>query len=145
MAITRQRLERNFFRILNAVVEPLVRRGALSSRLAPGTLIVLETVGFKSGATRRTPLLSTRLGSYVFVSTARGDRSFWVRNLRKQPGASYYLGGRKMDATAFVLLPGEENPASESLPGIIRRISERLAPLTERGWAFAILKTETAA
>ena len=50
MATTRQRIERNFFRVLNAVVEPAVRKGAFSSRFTPGTLIVLETIGFRSVA-----------------------------------------------------------------------------------------------
>ena len=93
-----QTLERDFFRTLNRYVEPAVRAGLLSPRYAPGTMIVLETTGFKTGATRRTPLLATRLGRYVFISTVRGNRSFWVKNLQKDASARYYLGGKAIEA-----------------------------------------------
>ena len=88
----RQTLEREFFRKLNSVVEPAVRKGLGSPRIWPSGLILLETTGFKTGVKRRTPLLATRLGKYVFVSTFRADRSFWIRNLRKQPRVFYLLG-----------------------------------------------------
>ncbi|MCB1848305.1 MAG: hypothetical protein KDI04_13230, partial [Halieaceae bacterium] len=60
--MNRQVLEREFFRMLNRVVEPAVRKGVGSPRFLPAGLIVLETVGFKTGAKRRTPLVATRLG-----------------------------------------------------------------------------------
>lgn len=133
------RLEREFFRMLNRVVEPAVRRGIGSPCFVPGGLIVLESVGFRSGATRRTPLVATRLGRYVFVSTVRGERSFWVRNLRKQPRVTYYLGGRARQARAFVLMPGKRYRRPKSLPPLIAGITDFLAPYTRAGWAFAVL------
>ncbi len=142
MTLKRQTLERDFFRTLNRVVEPAVRRGLFSTRYAPGSLIVLETVGFKTRTTRRTPLLATRLGRYVFISTARGERSFWVKNLQKQPRTSYYLGGKVRGAKAFVIMPGKRYQRPGSLPAPIGRITDRLASLTENGWAFAVLKTD---
>ena len=48
MTVDRQKLEREFFRMLNRVVEPAVRRGIGSPRFVPGGLILLESVGFKS-------------------------------------------------------------------------------------------------
>lgn len=132
-------LERGFFRRLNRVVEPAVRRGVGSPRFTPGGLIVLESTGFKTGATRRTPLVATRLGSFVFVSTFRGDRSFWIRNLQQQPRITYYLGGRPREARAYVLAPGERNREADALPRAIRWITEGLAPYTRAGWAFAVL------
>lgn len=66
------KLEQAVFRRLNAVVEPAVRSGIGSTTLAPASLIVLETVGSKSGLRRRTtPLWSIKLGRYRVVSTAR--------------------------------------------------------------------------
>ena len=85
MAYSFDKIEQRVFRRLNAVVEPAVRRGIGSPALAPASLIVLETVGFKSGKKRRTPLWSVCLGGYRIVSTARGDRSYWVRNLQRRP------------------------------------------------------------
>jgi hypothetical protein len=137
-----QTLERDFFRTLNRYVEPAVRAGLLSPRYAPGTMIVLETTGFKTGATRRTPLLATRLGRYVFISTVRGNRSFWVKNLQKDASARYYLGGKAIEAEAFLVAPGVQNLRPGSLPSAIEKITDLLAGFTANGWAFAVLKAE---
>jgi deazaflavin-dependent oxidoreductase (nitroreductase family) len=135
-----QRFERDFFRALNSVVEPTVRRGLLSTRLTPASLIVLESVGFKSGATRRTPLLSLGLGRFRLVSTVRGDRSFWVRNLQQQPRVRFFLGGRAREAEALVIAPDAMPELAPGMPRWLRRFVARLQPLTARGWAFAILQ-----
>ena len=143
MSMNLKSLERDFFRALNSVVEPAVRRGLLSPRFAPAGLIVLESVGFKSKATRRTPLLATKVGRYVFVSTARGARSFWVKNLHKESRVRYFSGGKARDAEAFVMMPGKPYERPGSLPGVVTRLADKLAPLTESGWAFVVLKTDT--
>ena len=46
-------LEREFFRTLNRVVEPMVRAGFGSPRIVPGGLIVLETLGRRVQVIRR--------------------------------------------------------------------------------------------
>lgn len=132
-------LEREFFRRLNSVVEPAVRHGIGSPRLAPAGLIVLESTGFKSGAKRRTPLVALKLGDRILVATARGERSFWVKNLRKQPRVRYWRGGREKQARAFVLAPGKPFRRPTSLPAALQAVAARLNPLTRRGWAFAFL------
>ncbi len=135
-------LERDFFRALNRIAEPILRTGLLAPRLVTGGLIVLETTGFKSGIARRTPLVASRFGRYVFVSTGRGNSSFWVKNLQKEPRISYYLGRQQKQAKAFVIMPGKRYKTPTSLPAAIGRITDLLAPLTDKGWAFAVLKTE---
>ncbi len=111
-----QTFEREFFRMLNRVVEPAVRFGIGSPRFVPGGLIVLETEGFKTGQMRRTPLVAIRLQRYVFIATARGERSFWVKNLRKKPRVRYWLAGKPREARAFVMAPGKRYRRSASLP-----------------------------
>ena len=133
------KLERNFFRYLNAVVEPAVRHGIGSPRFTPASLIVLETTGFKSGQQRRTPLWSLRLGRYRLISTARGGRSFWVKNLQKDPEVGYYLAGRRRDSEAVVFAPGEDDADTSKLPRILQGLVSLLHPYTRRGWAFAVL------
>jgi deazaflavin-dependent oxidoreductase (nitroreductase family) len=133
------KFERNFFRYLNAVVEPAVRHGIGSPRFTPASLIVLETTGFKSGQQRRTPLWSLRLGRYRLISTARGGRSFWVKNLQKDPEVGYYLAGRRRDSEAVVFAPGEEAVDTSRLPRILQGLVRLIAPYTRRGWAFAVL------
>ncbi len=138
--------EREFFRRLNSVVEPAVRCGIGSPRLLPAGLILLESTGFKSGLKRRTPLVGFKLGSRILVMTARGERSFWVKNLNKKPAVRFWRGGREQSARAFVLAPGKTYRRPTSLPGWLTELLSRLQPLTQQGWAFAILsptKTES--
>ncbi len=133
------KLEQKVFRSLNAVVEPAVRKGIGSPTLAPAGLIVLETIGFKSGEQRRTPLWSFRLGRYRIVSTARGERSFWVKNLLQQPKVSYYLGGRRRESHAIVIAAGAPQHSAAALTPVMRKVIEVFDRYTRRGWAFAIL------
>jgi len=133
------KFEKNAFRRLNSVVEPAVRRGIGSLTLAPATLIVLETLGFKSGKQRRTPLWSFRLGRYRIVSTARGDRSFWVKNLLKEPKVSYYLGGKRRESNAFVITSNMLQQHSVQLPPILQQLAKTFFRNTRSGWTFAVL------
>lgn len=137
--ISRSKVEQVFFRRLNALVEPLVRRGIGSPSFTPASVILLETVGFKSGLQRRTPLLAIRLGNYTLVSTARGNRSFWVKNLQKNAKTKYYLGGKAKDAKAYVLLPGSNKKLPKSLPSGIQKLAIFLLENAPEAWAFAIL------
>jgi deazaflavin-dependent oxidoreductase (nitroreductase family) len=139
MTINRDKIERSVFRRLNAVVEPAVRRGIGSPTLSPASLIVLETVGFKSGEQRRTPLWSICLGPYRIVSTVRGDRSLWVKNLIKQPRVKYYLGGRPRESDAFVIARGTTAQQTPALHPLMSRLTNLLSRLAQAGWTFAIL------
>ena len=138
MASSFATFERDFFRRINSIVEPAVRFGIGSPRRTPASLVVLETTGFKSGQQRRTPLWSLKLGKYRLLSTARGERSFWVKNLQKKPKAIYYVGGKPRLANAVVLTAGETGAAQE-LPGWLQRLTGIFERYTARGWAFAIL------
>lgn len=132
-------LEVEFFRMLNRVVEPAVRAGVGSPRIVPSGFIVLETVGRKTGRTRRSPLAATRFGRYVVVATFRGDRSQWVFNLAAQPRTRYWLGGKARDARAFVMYEGKRFRVPKSLPPAMQKVVRFLAPYTKAGWAFAVL------
>ena len=133
------RLEQAVFRRLTAVVEPAVRLGFGSPTLTPASLIVLETVGFKSGARRRTPLWSIRLGKHRLISTARGNRSFWVKNLRKKPDSSYYLGGCRRESHAIVIADGATTAGPAELSAGLERLAGVIARYAPAGWTFAIL------
>jgi len=89
------------FRALNRVVVPLVRFGTASPPPVGGGLVVLETTGRSSGLLRRVPLVATRWGQQVYVSTFRSD-SQWVRNLEADPAAGVWVGGRRREAVAGV-------------------------------------------
>lgn len=132
-------IEQKLFRRINAVVEPLVSRGVGSPSRTPASLIVLESTGYKSGQPRRTPLWSLRLGPYRLISTARGERSFWVKNLQKKPFVRYALGGNHISSEAILLTPGFENLGDWELTSPLRRLALLLRRFVGQGWAFAIL------
>ena len=136
---TLRSLEVKFFRELNRVVEPMVRFGVGSPRIAPGGFIVLETRGRQTGRLHRTPLAATRLGHHVLVATFRADRSQWVRNLAAQPHTRFWLGGKPRDARAFVMYAGKRFRVPKSLPVPLQKVVRVLAPYTKTGWAFAVL------
>ena len=133
------RFEKTFFRGLNAVVEPALRRGIGSYAITPAGLLLLETVGFKSGQVRSTPLLSLACGPYRIVSTVRGDRSFWVKNLVKQPRVEYILGGKRRAAQACVFLDGEHVTEAPYQSPALRILSDIAKRRAANGWAVAIL------
>jgi deazaflavin-dependent oxidoreductase (nitroreductase family) len=139
-----QSAEVAFFRTLNSVVEPAVRAGIGSPRIAPSGFIVLETKGRKSGLRRRSPLAATRLGKYVIVATYRGDRSQWVKNLAANPSTRYWLGGKPHDARAFVMHRDKRFRVPKSLPSGMQKVVRFLAPYTKSGWAFAVLSPRPA-
>jgi deazaflavin-dependent oxidoreductase (nitroreductase family) len=134
-----QTIETEFFRMLNRVVEPLVRRGVGSPRLLPSGLIVLETKGRKTGRRIRSPLAATEIGEYVIVGTFRGDRSHWVLNLAAEPHAQYWVRGRARNAKAFVMHGEKRFRVPRTLPSHMQGIVRLLSPYTKAGWAFAVL------
>ena len=91
---TLRSLETELFRVLNRVVEPRLRAGCMSPRLAPGGFVVVEITGRRTGRTARVPLAATRIQDHLVVSTFRGRRSQWVRNLVAHPEVRVWRGGR---------------------------------------------------
>ena len=135
-------IEAEFFRMLNRIVEPRVRAGWGSPRLAPGGLVVLETKGRRTGRRSRVPLAAMQLRDHVVVSTFRGDRSQWVKNAQANPEVRYWLRGRPRQARAVVLSPNANDPDLRSLPAPLRLLARFLQPYTCAGWAFALLLPE---
>ena len=95
-------LQRQAFRTLNRVVEPVVRAG-IANPLPPlgAGLAVLETTGRRSGKTRSVPLVTARIGNRVYTSTVRPS-SQWVANLAADPDATVWLNGRPRAVTATI-------------------------------------------
>ena len=128
-----------FFRSLNAWAEPLARSGALSPGVLPAGLVLVEVRGRSSGIAHPVPLVATRLGEAILVSTARGSRSQWVRNLIANPGVRYWLHGRARDGRAVVVAPGSPAPDVRDETLVVRGLVSQLYPWTMAGWAFAVI------
>jgi len=132
-----------FFRTLNALVEPAVRAGCASPGLLPTGMVLLETTGATSGLPRRVPLLATVLEGCLFVGTARGTRS--------SRGAARPLLARRPRASGRCLrlrrgrAPTRDSDASTSGPRRrrgpaagcdgLRLAARRHQPRTRRVWS----------
>jgi hypothetical protein len=92
---------RRAFSTLNSVVRPAVQAGLGNPFPIGAGAIVLETTGRRSGLPRPVPVLTTRVGDTLTVSTVRAD-SQWVRNAEADSNVAVWLGGRRRDAVATV-------------------------------------------
>lgn len=128
------------FHRLNALVEPTVRAGWLSPGITPTGLILLETQGRRSGRPHSVPLLATLVQDYAVVSTFRGDRSQWLRNLAATPDARYWLGGRARECRAYIIGSDQDAVELDATPAAVRCLATSLASATKNfGWSFALL------
>jgi hypothetical protein len=133
-------LERDFFRALNAFVEPAVRAGLGAPGFVPYGLVVLEITGRTSGRTYRTPLLASLVDGCLIVGTFR-RRSQWVQNVRAQPSITGWLHGREFRGHAYVLTPGDAAPLPRELSQLVRALAENVLPrYTAHGWSFAVIR-----
>lgn len=132
-------LESVYYQALNSVLTPLAESGLLAPGMIPAGLIVLETTGWRSGRTHRTPLMAAALGDCLIVSTVRGRRSHWVKNLIAQPDVRYWSGDRSRDVRAYVAAPGGTGAAGD-LPAAVSLIWPGLVCLADvSGAAFVAL------
>jgi hypothetical protein len=68
------------FRAVNAVIEPVVRRGWLAPGWLGAGIVALGATGRRTGNRSFRPLLTVRVGRHLAVGTVR-RRSDWVANL----------------------------------------------------------------
>jgi deazaflavin-dependent oxidoreductase (nitroreductase family) len=94
-------ITRRAFAALNRVVRPVVQAGIANPLPVGAGAVVLETTGRRTGLPRPVPVLSTRLGDTLTVSTVRSD-SQWIRNAEADPNVAVWLGGNRRDAVATV-------------------------------------------
>ena len=94
-------LARRGFDALNAVVRPAVRAGVGNPLPLGAGAVTIETIGRRSGLPRTVPVLATRVGDSLTVSTVRGD-SQWLRNIEADSNVGVWLRGRRRPARATV-------------------------------------------
>ena len=133
-------LEAEYYRALNLIVEPVVRAGCGLTGIVPIGLIVLETQGWRTGRLRRTTVLASAIDDLLLVSTVRGRRSHWVKNLSHNAEARYWSGDQPHPATAIVFAPDEDIPNLQGLPALFSSLAAGFAsPVKALGCAFALL------
>jgi len=88
-------------------------RGRLAGRISSGArILLLTTIGRKSGMERTTPLLYLEdAGRYVVIASVGGDPKHpaWYLNLRDNPTATIEVGSRKLAVTASTASPDERS------------------------------------
>ncbi len=87
--------------------------------------MVLETTGRKSGLPREVPVLATRAGDTLNVSTVRAN-SQWLRNIEADDQVAVWLGGHRRGGTAAVSRRPVEHRAHRAYAGALR--SESVGP-----------------
>ena len=135
-------LETVYYEALNSVLKPLAESGALAPGIVPAGLIVLETTGWRSGRARRTPVVAAALGDCLLVSTVRGRRSHWVKNLILQPDVRYWRGEESYAVRAHVAAPTSVGApaATNDLPAAVSLLWPALVTLADvSGCAFVVL------
>ena len=130
-------LETEFYRSLDTILRPIASSGVAAPGVSPVGLIVLETTGWRSGRSHRTPVLATALGDRLLVSTYRGRRSHWVQNLLRDPDLRYWIGDESRAATACVVAPDAELPVSQSVADAAMAWFQSVADVS--GCAFVVL------
>ncbi|CAM4018619.1 nitroreductase family deazaflavin-dependent oxidoreductase [Nocardia ninae] len=111
MSITHQ-VER-IFAGLNASLYR-VSGGKLGGRLGKAPILLLTTVGRKSGQRRTSPLLYRQEGDrYLIAGSHRGTPTHpdWVLNLRANPDAEVQINSKTIPVTATELSPAERDAA----------------------------------
>ncbi len=130
-------LESSVYESLDLLLGPIASSGVAAPGVLPAGLIVLETTGWRSGRTHRTPVLAAALGDRLLVSTVRGRRSHWVRNLLSNPQMHYRIGDHSHAATACVIAPGAPPPDERDVPAPIAAWLGCVADVS--GCAFVVL------
>ena len=86
---------RGYARLSNLFVRPLF--GLLP---VPRGFIVLTVTGRRSGRPRRRPMRAVRRGDTLYAVAMLGERSDWLRNVRKEPRVQVKVSGVRYDGVA---------------------------------------------
>lgn len=66
-------------------------------------ILLLTTIGRKSGKKRTTPVQYEKIGGDYFVGAARGLKADWVRNLQSNPQVEVRVGAKRFEGTVEVV------------------------------------------
>jgi len=98
-------------RLLNPVLK------AASDRGVPlPTLVILETVGRKSGKPRRTPVGKAMEGDTLWIVAEHGRRAGYVRNIEAHPRVRVKVGRRWRSGTAHTLPDDDPRERQRRMP-----------------------------
>ena len=106
------------------LLNPFVKAAARAGLPLPG-LVILETIGRKSGEPRRTPVGEALEGDTLWV-LAEHRRGGYVRNIEANPRVRVRIGRSWRDGTARVLLDDDVRERARRMPN---RVNTRMVQL----------------
>jgi deazaflavin-dependent oxidoreductase (nitroreductase family) len=106
-------LAKALFRFFMSVQVGLFRftKGRAMSSLRGMPLLLLTTVGRKTGKLRTAPLMYIRDGNNFVVTASnfgRDEDPAWYRNLKASPQVQIEVQGKRLDMSASVATPSEQ-------------------------------------
>jgi deazaflavin-dependent oxidoreductase (nitroreductase family) len=123
----------------NIIAEFRANGGRVGGPFEGRRLLLLTTVGRRSGLQRTTPLVySTEDSKYVIAASKAGadDHPAWLLNIQDKPDVTIEVGDRKLDVHASIVWSGEERDRlyaahAELVPGFwdYEAKTERIIPV----------------
>ena len=86
---------RGYARLSNVFMRPL-----FSLLATPAGFVLLSVTGRRSGRRRQRPMRAVRRGDTLYAVAMLGERSDWLRNVRKEPRVQVKVGSRRYRAVA---------------------------------------------
>jgi deazaflavin-dependent oxidoreductase (nitroreductase family) len=120
------------------IAEHRANAGKLSGPMAGSTVLLLTTMGARSGQPRTTVTGYGRAGDrFVIIASNNGASShpFWYRNLLANPVATIEVGPEKFEVRASTARPDEREELAKVVPYL-----ERQQKLTSREIPLVILE-----
>ena len=108
---TRAKVSRTVFKYMNTYyMVPLSKLGLLPWMLNPltGYIMVLQTIGRKSGKPRLTPLNYALADGYIYCMAGFGSGTHWLANLKANPTVEVHVAGTALRGKAEIVTEQEE-------------------------------------
>jgi deazaflavin-dependent oxidoreductase (nitroreductase family) len=111
--------------ITNRVVNPLVKRASNAGIPLP-SLVILETIGRKSGQPRRTPVGKAIEGNVLWIVTEHGHRANYVRNIKADPRVRVKVGRRWRSGIARLMPEDDARERQRRIPNKLNSAAVRV-------------------
>jgi deazaflavin-dependent oxidoreductase (nitroreductase family) len=89
-------------------------------------VVILETVGRRSGQPRRTPVGKARVGDTLWIVAEHGRRAGYVRNISANPRVRVKIGRRWRTGTAHPLPDDDPRERQRRMPNRLNSAGVRL-------------------